>query len=66
MVKKNIVWFEEVGKEDVGLVGGKGANLGEMTNARLPIPYGFVLTSHAYFEFIEHNALAPMIKKFLD
>lgn len=37
-----------------------------MTNARLPIPYGFVLTSHAYFEFIEHNALAPMIKKFLD
>lgn len=65
MVKKNIVWFEEVHKDDVGLVGGKGANLGEMTNARLPIPYGFVLTSHAYFEFIEHNSLAPKIKKFL-
>lgn len=64
-VKKNIVWFEEVGKDDVGLVGGKGANLGEMTNARLPIPYGFVLTSHAYFEFIEHNKLAPKIKQFL-
>ncbi len=64
-VKKNIVWFEEVGKDDVGLVGGKGANLGEMTNAQLPIPYGFVLTSHAYFEFIDHNSLAPKIKKFL-
>jgi len=64
-VKKNIVWFEEVGKEDVGLVGGKGANLGEMTNAQLPIPYGFVLTSHAYFAFIDHNGLAPKIKKFL-
>ena len=64
-VKKNIVWFEEVHKDDVGLVGGKGANLGEMTNAHLPIPYGFVLTSHAYFELINHNALAPKIKKFL-
>lgn len=64
-IKKNIVWFEEVNKDDVGLVGGKGANLGEMTNARLPIPYGFVLTSHAYFEFIEHNKLAPKIKQFL-
>lgn len=65
MTRKNIVWFEEVGKEDVGLVGGKGANLGEMSNARLPIPYGFVLTSNAYFEFIAHNGLAPKIKKFL-
>ena len=64
-VNKNIVWFEEVHKDDVGLVGGKGANLGEMTNAHLPIPYGFVLTSHAYFEFINHNDLAPKIKKFL-
>ncbi len=65
VAKKNIVWFEEVHKDDVGLVGGKGANLGEMTNAQLPIPYGFVLTSHAYFEFIDHNGLAPKIKKFL-
>ena len=65
VAKKNIVWFEEVHKDDVGLVGGKGSNLGEMTNAQLPIPYGFVLTSHAYFEFIDHNGLAPKIKKFL-
>ena len=26
---KSIVWFEEVNKSDVGVVGGKGANLGE-------------------------------------
>lgn len=62
---KRIVWFEEVHKDDVGLVGGKGANLGEMTNAHLPIPYGFVLTSHAYFEFIRHNNLQPKIKQYL-
>ena len=63
--KKSIVWFEEVGKEDVGLVGGKGANLGEMTNAKLPVPYGFVVTSNAYLYFIEKNNLAKHIKDYL-
>lgn len=62
---KNIVWFEEVTKHDVGLVGGKGANLGEMTNARLPIPYGFILTSRAYFDFIKKENLQPKINEFL-
>ncbi len=63
--KKNIVWFEEVNKEDVGLVGGKGANLGEMANASLPIPYGFIVTSNAYFHFIAEAGLAPKITAFL-
>lgn len=65
LTKKNIVWFEEVGKEDVGLVGGKGANLGEMINARLPIPYGFIVTSVAYFQFIKEAKLAQKIKDIL-
>ncbi len=63
--RKSIVWFEEVGKENVGLVGGKGANLGEMTNADLPIPYGFIVTSHAYFEFIKGANLSDKIKQIL-
>ncbi|QQS43640.1 phosphoenolpyruvate synthase [Candidatus Roizmanbacteria bacterium] len=63
--RKSIVWFEEVGKDDVGLVGGKGANLGEMTNADLPIPYGFIVTSNAYFEFIKGANLAGKIKQIL-
>jgi pyruvate,water dikinase len=62
---KHIVWFEEVDKHDVGLVGGKGANLGEMTLAHFPIPYGFIITSHAYFEFIKKENLAPKIKDIL-
>jgi len=62
---KSIVWFEEVSKGDVGLVGGKGANLGEMTNADLPIPYGFIVTSRAYFEFIEGAHLGDKIKQLL-
>jgi len=63
--KKSIVWFEEVTKEDIGLVGGKGANLGEMTNADLPIPYGFIVTSHAYFKFIKDSQLMDRIKQIL-
>src|SRR3989344_3650631 len=63
-IKKNIVWFEEVVKEDVGLVGGKGANLGEMTNANLPVPYGFIITSKAYFDFIEQVGIAKRLKEF--
>ncbi|OGK14648.1 hypothetical protein A3C98_03870 [Candidatus Roizmanbacteria bacterium RIFCSPHIGHO2_02_FULL_37_15] len=63
--KKAIVWFDEVGKGDIGLVGGKGANLGEMTNAKLPIPYGFIVTSTAYFDFITQSKLEKKIKDVL-
>lgn len=62
---KHIVWFEEVFKDDVGLVGGKGANLGEMTNAHLPIPYGFIVTANAYFHFIKEANLEHKIKQLL-
>lgn len=65
MQDKFIVWFEEVGKEDVGLVGGKGANLGEMTTAHLPIPYGFIVTAHAYFHFIKGAQLEKKIHDLL-
>ncbi len=63
--KKQIVWFEEVGKGDVGLVGGKGANLGEMTNARIPVPYGFIVTADAYFNFVKTARLENKITELL-
>ena len=47
---KTIVWFNEVNKDDVPLVGGKGANLGEMTRAQIPVPPGFIVTATAYFD----------------
>lgn len=66
MIKtQNIVWFDEVRKDDIGLVGGKGANLGEMTNADLPIPYGFIVTSNAYFRFIKKSNLLNKIQQLL-
>ena len=63
---KNVVWFKEVGKDDIALVGGKGANLGEMTRAGFPIPPGFIVTSHAYFDFIRETGLDKKIYPLLD
>jgi pyruvate,water dikinase len=43
-----ISWFDELSKADVSRVGGKGANLGEMTRAGLPVPAGFVVTTEGF------------------
>jgi pyruvate,water dikinase len=64
--QKAIVWFKEVTKQDIPLVGGKGANLGEMTNAGIPVPPGFIVTAYAYFDFIEKAGLQNRIKTLLD
>ncbi|MBI4100195.1 phosphoenolpyruvate synthase [Candidatus Microgenomates bacterium] len=63
--KKFAVWFKEVDKGDVGIVGGKGANLGEMTQMSLPVPPGFIVTAQAYFYFLQANNLQPKIKEIL-
>ena len=56
-----VVDFSKVGKEDVELVGGKGANLGEMTQVGLPVPPGFIVTAPAYFDFLEYNGFRKRI-----
>ncbi len=63
--QKAVVWFNEVTKEDIPLVGGKGANLGEMTNAGIPVPQGFIVTAAAYFDFIEKAGLGGKIRELL-
>ncbi|MFH1833133.1 MAG: phosphoenolpyruvate synthase [Candidatus Levyibacteriota bacterium] len=67
MAKKSdlVCWFKDVDKEDIPLVGGKGANLGEMINAGFQVPDGFIVTSTAYYEFIKENNLAIKIKHLL-
>ena len=52
-----VVWFEDVGKDDIAQVGGKGANLGEMTRAGIPVPPGFIVTAQSYFYFLEKSKL---------
>jgi len=54
---RRIVDLTEVGLADVGLVGGKGANLGEMIAAGFPVPPGFVITADAYLDAMEHAGL---------
>ncbi len=66
MPARSVVWFKEVDKEDIPLVGGKGANLGEMTRAGFPVPNGFIVTAHAFFEFIKENNLEKKIKNILN
>ena len=63
---KYVVWFDQIDKDDIPLVGGKGANLGEMLKADFPVPYGFVITAKAYFYVIEHNNLHDEIRNFVD
>ena len=52
MSNKNVMWFKDIDKHDGNTVGGKGANLGEMTRAGFPVPNGFVVTVHAYRTFL--------------
>jgi len=59
---KLIAWFEEVNKTDIPLVGGKGANLGELTNSGISVPPGFIVTSEAYFKFLESAKLSDIIR----
>jgi pyruvate,water dikinase len=63
---KYIRWFQEIQAADVELVGGKGANLGEMTRAQLPVPPGFCLTAQAYRQFLAHHGLEQAIRKILE
>ncbi|AKU89992.1 phosphoenolpyruvate synthase [Vulgatibacter incomptus] len=56
-----IAWFEELDREDVARAGGKGANLGELTKAGLPVPQGFVVTTEAWRRFLEASELATRI-----
>ena len=56
------VFFKEIDKHDLPLVGGKGANLGEMTQAGFPVPNGFAVTVESYDRFLEENQLHKFLK----
>ncbi|OGC50611.1 phosphoenolpyruvate synthase [candidate division WWE3 bacterium RBG_16_37_10] len=57
----HILWFKQIRKTDIPTVGGKGANLGEMTYAKIPVPNGFVITASAYFDFLKTTSLKNKI-----
>jgi pyruvate,water dikinase len=62
---EGIKWFKELSKGDVGIAGGKGANLGEMTQAGLPVPPGFTVTTPAYRRFTEASGVLGQIQELI-
>jgi pyruvate,water dikinase len=63
--RTDVVWFIEVDKEDLPLVGGKGANLGELTKLEIPVPPGFIVTTQSYFHFLDESGLRTKIREIL-
>lgn len=65
-----IVWFDQLSKDDVSIVGGKNASLGEMishlSKMGVNVPGGFATTTHAYRDFLASNDLPGRIKQMLD
>lgn len=66
---QNIIWFENLGMNDIADVGGKNASLGEMIsnlhNQDIRVPGGFATTAHAYKEFLLQNNLKQKIDDLL-
>lgn len=57
--------FEQISKVDVGLAGGKGASLGEMTQAGIPVPPGFVVLAGTFDRFLQETQLDVEIEALL-
>ncbi len=60
-----ILWFEDIGRDDVALVGGKNASLGEMVRSLrtsgVRVPSGFATTAQAHWHYVEANGLQRVI-----
>jgi pyruvate,water dikinase len=50
-------WLAELSVTDTSIAGGKGANLGELAQAGLPVPEGFVITAQAYLDAMATSGL---------
>lgn len=65
--EKKILWWDEISIKDVPLVGGKNASLGEMyshlSKRGVRVPFGFALTSQAYWYFLEKNNINRELEK---
>ena len=61
-----VLWFKDISKDDVLLVGGKSANLGEMVSSTdVPVPNGFSTTAYAFNEFMQSNSLDTKVREIL-
>ncbi|HZP19299.1 MAG TPA: phosphoenolpyruvate synthase [Bauldia sp.] len=67
--KRSVIWFEDVRRGDVAVVGGKNSSLGEMVSALsaegVQIPPGFATTADAYWRFVDENMLRSRVTAML-
>ncbi|MDZ7687273.1 MAG: phosphoenolpyruvate synthase [Halobacteriales archaeon] len=63
---ESVLWFDEVDKDDVESVGGKGASLGEMAKNDFPVPDGFVVTAQAYRRLLQDTGVEDDLEEALD
>ena len=64
--KAYLLWFEQLERKDVDIVGGKSSSLGEMTSKTdVPVPYGFATTAYAYRYFIKATGLEEKMRSLL-
>ncbi|HPD81787.1 MAG TPA: phosphoenolpyruvate synthase [Candidatus Pacearchaeota archaeon] len=61
-----VKWFSELDKDSGPIAGGKGANLSEIYNLKVPVPPGFVVTAQAYDYFIEKSGINNKINNLLE
>ena len=61
-----VLKFEDLNKSDIGIAGGKGANLGELTQVGIPVPPGFVVTAETYEKFMEDSGINGKVMDILD
>ena len=59
---KYVYEFTEGGKDEKDLLGGKGANLAEMTRLGLPVPPGFTVTTEACRRYLADGAVPPQLR----
>ncbi|MFT5281415.1 MAG: pyruvate,water dikinase [Kangiellaceae bacterium] len=69
-MQEYVLWYQELGMDDVNRVGGKNASLGEMisnlSNAGVQVPGGFASTSYAFNQFLEKSGVESQIYALLD
>jgi len=67
--KALILWFDDIGIEDVPMVGGKNASLGEMhqklTSKGVAVPNGYAITAYAYRYLLKEAGIAAAIESAL-
>jgi len=61
-----VKWFSELNKDSGKIAGGKGANLAEIYNLKVPVPPGFVVTAQAYDYFIKKAGISQKIEEILE